>query len=71
LEAELHHFLSVDTIYIHPNPNDSHLFFNEHFSLSPDKMSEIVRSGFRSAIETLRKYHFSDRKSSHAMGATS
>jgi predicted acylesterase/phospholipase RssA len=70
LEAQLHHKMNVDTIYIHPRPSDAQLFFGEHFSLSPKKMTEVVRSGFRSAIDTLRKYDFADRKSKHAMGTS-
>jgi predicted acylesterase/phospholipase RssA len=61
LEAELHHRKDMDTIYIHPNPNDSKMFFGEHFSLSPKKLSDLVRSGFRAATETLKKYDFADR----------
>ncbi len=61
LEAELHRRLDVDTIYIHPNPSDAQAFFGEHFSLSPQKLSEIVKSGFKAAIDTLRKYDFADR----------
>jgi predicted acylesterase/phospholipase RssA len=62
LEAELHHRTDVDTIYIHPNASDAQMFFGEHFSLSPATMSEIVKSGFRATIETLRKYDFADRE---------
>jgi len=47
LETELHNKMNVDTIYIHPHPNDSQMFFGEHFSLSPKKMADIVRSGFK------------------------
>jgi len=61
LEAELHHRKDVDTIYIHPNADDSNMFFGEHFSLSPKKLSDLVRSGFRAATETLKKYEFADR----------
>ena len=61
LETELHHRMDVDSIYIHPNPSDSQAFFGEHFSLSPQKLSEIVKSGFKAAIDTLRKYDFEDR----------
>lgn len=71
LETELHHRMDVDTIYIHPNPKDSAAFFGEHFSLSPRKMSEIVKSGFRAAIEILQKYDFTDRKSDPVIGVTS
>jgi predicted acylesterase/phospholipase RssA len=68
MEAELHHRMDVDTIYIHPNPADAQLFFSKHFSLSPNRMTEAVRSGFRAAIDTLRKYDFADRKQASAVG---
>jgi predicted acylesterase/phospholipase RssA len=71
LEQELHHRMDVDTIYIHPSSTDSQAFFGEHFSLSPAKMADIVKSGFRAAIETLRKYDFADRaQQGPAMGLT-
>jgi predicted acylesterase/phospholipase RssA len=70
LEQELHHKMDVDTIYIHPSSTDAQAFFGEHFSLSPNKMAEVVKSGFRAAIETLRKYDFADRKESVAVGLT-
>ena len=61
LENELHHRLDVDTIYIHPSPSDAKTFFAEHFSLSSQRLTEIVRSGFKATIDTLRKYEFADR----------
>ncbi len=70
LEKELHHRMDVDTIYIHPNAADSQMFFGEHFSLSPRKMADIVRSGFRAAIDTLREYQFADRKDEPVIGTT-
>lgn len=60
MERELHHRMNVDTIYIHPDAQDPKMFIKEHFSLSPKKMSDIVRSGFRSAIDILRNYEFED-----------
>lgn len=68
LQTELSHRMDVETIYIHPNPHDAHLFFGDHFSLSPKRMTDIARSGFKAAIETLRKYDFADRVKGHAMG---
>ena len=62
LEQELHHRMEVDSIYIHPEPNDSKAFFGEHFSLSANKLEEIVKSGFRAAINVLRRYEFEDRE---------
>lgn len=45
-------------IYIHPRPKDHEMFFGDHFSFSPKFMDQIVRVGFMSAIETLRRYNF-------------
>lgn len=58
LEQELHHRMEVDSIYIHPKPEDSRAFLREHFSLSPKKLSEVVKSGYRSAMEVLKHYEF-------------
>jgi predicted acylesterase/phospholipase RssA len=69
LEAELHHRMDVDTIYIHPSPTDSQFFFGENFTLAPKIMTETVRSGFRAAIDVLRKYDFADRVRKPATGA--
>ncbi len=60
LERELHHNTKVDTIYIHPRANDSQMFFTEHFSLSPQRMADIVKSGFRAGRDVLRHYEFAD-----------
>jgi predicted acylesterase/phospholipase RssA len=46
-------------IYIHPRPTDHEMFFGDHFNLGPAFMEKIVRIGFMSAIEALRKYEFS------------
>jgi predicted acylesterase/phospholipase RssA len=70
LESELHHRRNVDMIYIHPRPEDAHMFFGEHFSLSPKKMTEIVKSGFRAAAAVLRKYEFADRKIEPPIGTS-
>ncbi len=70
LEKELHHRSDVDTIYIHPSPTDAQVFFGDNFSLSPKKLSEYVKSGFRAAIEVLSKYRFEDRRSEPVIGTT-
>ena len=58
LESELEHRLNVDIIYFHPNPEANEIYFKEHFNLNGEKMGEIVRYGFKSAISTLEKYEF-------------
>ncbi|MEK7691885.1 MAG: patatin-like phospholipase family protein [Bdellovibrionota bacterium] len=68
MEHELHYRMDVDLINIHPNPADTQMFFGEHFNLSPRSMTEIVKCGFRAAIDTLRKYEFADAPHRHAMG---
>ena len=70
LEAELHYRMDVDTIYIHPSPTDTQMFIQEHFSLSPKKLTEIARSGFRAASAILKRYEFADYKKDPVMGAT-
>lgn len=61
LETELHYRKDVDTIYIHPSPQDAAMFFGSHFSLSPRLLSDLVKSGFKATIEKLRNYEFTDR----------
>jgi predicted acylesterase/phospholipase RssA len=62
LERELYHKRNVDTIYIHPDPEDEQMFFGEHFTLSQKKLAEYVKRGFKAGALTLKKYHFADRK---------
>lgn len=45
-------------IYINPRAQDHEMFFGDHFNFSTKFMEKIVRLGFMSAIETLRKYEF-------------
>ena len=46
----------VDYLYIHPSPQDHEMFFVDHFSLKPQILEKIVKIGFRSAINVLRKH---------------
>ncbi|NJL26154.1 MAG: patatin-like phospholipase family protein, partial [Calothrix sp. SM1_5_4] len=48
---------AVDYIYIHPRPQDYEFFFYDHFSLNARVLSGIVRTGFKSAMNTLRAYN--------------
>jgi len=48
---------SVDYIYIHPSPQDYEFFFYDHFSLNPKVLGGIVRTGFKSAMNTLRGFN--------------
>lgn len=43
-------------IYINPRPQDHEMFFGDHFNFSAKFMEKIVRIGFMSAIETMRRY---------------
>lgn len=47
---------NVDYLYIHPASEDYEFFFADHFSLNPAILSRIVRTGFKSAMHTLRKH---------------
>jgi predicted acylesterase/phospholipase RssA len=46
----------VDYVYIHPKAQNYEMFFVDHFSLSPAILGRIVKIGFKSAINVLRKY---------------
>lgn len=59
LETELQQKRNVTTLYIHPDPTDAEMFFGEHFSLSPKKLTYYVKSGFKAAHLKLREYDFS------------
>lgn len=50
------HNPNVDYIYIHPSPQDYEMFFADHFSLNPDILGKIVKTGFKSAMHALRKH---------------
>ncbi|MCH2532961.1 MAG: patatin-like phospholipase family protein [Bdellovibrionales bacterium] len=52
------HQKDVDYIYIHPSPQDYKMFFYDHFSLNPVVLEQIVRTGFKAAMTTLRKIKF-------------
>jgi predicted acylesterase/phospholipase RssA len=46
----------VEYIYIHPSPQDHEFFFADHFSLNPEILAGIVKTGFKSAAQALRKH---------------
>ncbi|MEK6554056.1 MAG: patatin-like phospholipase family protein [Bdellovibrionota bacterium] len=57
LEQRTNYKKNVEYIYIHPSPNDYEMFFADHFSLNPEILSSIVRTGFKSAVQALRKHN--------------
>lgn len=46
----------VDYIYINPRPQNYEMFFVDHFSLNPKILERIVKIGFKSAIQALRRH---------------
>lgn len=46
----------VDYVYIHPRPQNYEMFFVDHFSLNPKILERIVKIGFKSALNVLRRY---------------
>lgn len=46
----------VDYIYISPRPQNYEMFFVDHFSLNPSILERIVRIGFKSTLNVLRRY---------------
>lgn len=45
----------VDYVYISPRPQNYEMFFVDHFSLNPEILARIVRIGFKSGINALRR----------------
>jgi predicted acylesterase/phospholipase RssA len=58
LHKRLEYEPNLDYIYISPEPDDSRMFFEDHFNLSLKSMGKIIRSGFKSAYHTFRQYEF-------------
>lgn len=58
MEESLYFDPNVEYIYIHPDPQDSRIFFEDFFNLSSNSMGRIIRSGFKSAYHALNKYKF-------------
>ena len=59
LKQKTNHNPDVDYIYIHPAAQDYEFFFADHFSLNPNILSKILRTGFKSAMHALRKHGLS------------
>ena len=58
LEGELHQKRGIDLIPIHPDPSDTKTFLAEHFTLSPKKLTEIVKAGYKAGLSALSEYEF-------------
>ncbi len=54
LISKTHYKPNVDYVYIHPDPQDHKMFFYDHFSLNPEVLTHIVRTGFKCAMGRLR-----------------
>lgn len=50
------HNSETDYIHINPRPQNYEMFMVDHFSLSPKILERIVRIGFKSGVNALRKY---------------
>ena len=48
----------VDYIYVAPPAKNHEMFFVDHFSLNPQILEKIVKIGFKSTINSLRKHDF-------------
>lgn len=58
LEGELHQKRDIDLIQIHPDPSDTRTFLAEHFTLNPNKLSDVVKAGYKAAMTSLSQYEF-------------
>ena len=55
IEERANYRPDVETLYIHPDPQDYEMFFADHFSLNPKILEKIMQTGFRSAINQLNQ----------------
>jgi predicted acylesterase/phospholipase RssA len=58
MQEKLEYTPGLDYIYIAPEPEDSRMFFEDHFNLSLKSMGKIIRSGFKSAYHVFSNYKF-------------
>ncbi len=58
MQKKIDYLPNVDYIHIAPDPNDTVMFFEDHFNLSLKSMGKIIRSGFKSAYQTFSQYEF-------------
>lgn len=58
LEDKLDFKESLNYIFIHPESNDTEMFFGEHFTLNAKTLQKVVTIGYKRAISELRKYEF-------------
>lgn len=58
LQKRMEYNPDLDYIYISPEPDDTVMFFEDHFNLSLRSMGKIIRSGFKSAYNTFSQYEF-------------
>lgn len=56
IRKSLNYNPDVDYIHIHPRPQDYEMFFVDHFSLNPKILERIIRIGFKSTLNVLRRY---------------
>ena len=55
IEERANYRPDVETLYIHPNPQDYEMFFADHFSLNPKILGKIVQTGFHAAMKQLNQ----------------
>lgn len=58
LERKLHYNPNVHMIDIYPKHNNYRTFFKNSFSLNPQKLSEIVTSGYKRTMEVFRHHEW-------------
>jgi predicted acylesterase/phospholipase RssA len=56
IKTRFNYKTDVDYVYICPKPQNYEMFFVDHFSLNPKILERIVKFGFKSAIQALRRH---------------
>ena len=46
----------VKYVYIHPHPRNHQFFFADHFSLNPEILRQIMRWGYKAALQQIREH---------------
>ena len=58
LERKLNHNPNIHFIDIYPKHENYRLFFQNSFSLNPDKMSRLVTLGYKRTMEVFRNHEW-------------
>lgn len=56
LQTKLDFNEKLHYVFIHPDSNDTEMFFGDHFTLNPESLRNVANIGYKRAMGELRKY---------------